>query len=100
MNVVSQRTEGFARQVLIEELGDDAAGVTLALGPAALSAAEQLLPHPRESWALPTDAWERLVVAVAVTVRRLEGARRMPRPAVREAVRKALKEIATGRPAA
>ena len=58
----------------------------LVLAPAAIDAAAELAPYPRETWAKPTSSWEQLVVSLALVLRRLSGAG-LPRAARLRAVR-------------
>ena len=45
----------------------------------AFAVVEELLVRPRESWPVPTSSWDRLVVGLAVSVKRVEGGLAIPR---------------------
>ncbi len=83
----------IAANAVLEEIADRQVDVTLAVQ--ALDAAEDLLPYPPGEWARPANAWERLVVAMATAVRRVEG-NGIPRPAALAAVREAARAIGSG----
>jgi hypothetical protein len=83
----------IAAMTLREEIDERQVDLTQAVQ--ALDAAEDLLPYPRDQWAQPSNAWERLVVAMATSVVRVEG-HGIPRPAALAAVREAARAMGSG----
>jgi hypothetical protein len=57
-----------------------------------ISAAEELLCHPRAEWVTPSNAWEQTVVALAVALARIEGGLAIPRARALNELRFALDE--------
>lgn len=81
-----------ARLILAQEVADRP--IDLSLAAQAVTAAEELLPFPRETWAQPRDRWEHTVIAAALAVIRLRGGRKIGHAEAVAAVRDALAVLA------
>lgn len=83
--------------ILEQELAT-CADVDLDQADQALACIDEMLDAPRDQWAPPSDAWERLCTALALAVRRCEAW--WPRPGAIARVRAAAAEIRKARAAA